>query len=307
MNDLEQIGKRLGEFLTFKQIGINELGRQMGTSGSQVFNIMNGKKYGTDKLLAVLNLFPELNIDWLLKGEGKMLKEEVKNADFHADFRADFGPKGKTNSTFLEDKKSANDSGENVGKHVGFDVGNSPKGKTNSTFLKEERGTYSPEKGKTPILDDENPSYGRAPVILPIVVTPQNTERIVAVPFFAEAGYTRGFQDTNFIQDLPHFSLPQLGEGTYRAFQIRGDSMEPSINSGDWVIGRYVDRVQGLQAGTICVVLLKDEGILCKRVEKLGKMAIVLHSSNPRYSLIEPASENIMEMWEVRAVLRYLF
>jgi transcriptional regulator with XRE-family HTH domain len=143
--------------------------------------------------------------------------------------------------------------------------------------------------------------------VLPIVTDATNTELIVAVPFYAEAGYTTGYQDTEYIKDLPNFSVPWLRDGTYRAFQIRGDSMESDLKSGDWVVGRYVTTLKSLQVGTICVVLLKDEGIVCKRVEKLKGNTVILHSNNEKYKPIHPDQDAILEMWEVKMLLRNFY
>jgi SOS-response transcriptional repressor LexA len=277
------ISSRIEELIKKLELTQNAFAKELGTSSSRISNITTGRNKPDSELLSsIVKKFRNVSASWLLTGEGEMLEENVGNQ-----------LEGKTNSTFSEEKRGANDLGENARNDARFDARKGEKTQTKPTYFS---------------VHEESPTYLKKGLqILPIVVTPQNTERIVAVPFFAEAGYTRGFQDSSFIQELPHFSLPQLSEGTYRAFQIRGDSMEPSITSGDWVIGRYVDRVDGLQAGTICVILLRDDGILCKRVEKRGKIDIILHSNNPRYEPIEASSKTILEMWEVRAVLRYLF
>ncbi len=72
---LRQIGSRLAEYLSSKKIGINELGRMTGTSGAQISFIIQGKKYGVDKFLAILEACPDLNPSWFMYGKGSMLKE----------------------------------------------------------------------------------------------------------------------------------------------------------------------------------------------------------------------------------------
>lgn len=71
--DISKVGKRLSEYLQSISIGTNETGRILGTSGSQVSNILNGRNFGVDKLLLILSHFPNLNPIWLLTGEGSML------------------------------------------------------------------------------------------------------------------------------------------------------------------------------------------------------------------------------------------
>lgn len=71
-NKLKEVGKRLNQYLAHKKIGINQLGRITGTSGAQISNIINGKNYGMVKLLNILYACPDLNLSWLIHGDGPM-------------------------------------------------------------------------------------------------------------------------------------------------------------------------------------------------------------------------------------------
>lgn len=73
-NHFADIGKRLAQYLTTKGITQSKLARLTSTSASQVFNMLNGTKYGVDKLLAVFEALPGLNPEWLLFGRGAMEK-----------------------------------------------------------------------------------------------------------------------------------------------------------------------------------------------------------------------------------------
>lgn len=68
------IGKRLSQYLTHKGLSQSKLARLTSTSGSQVFNMLNGTRYGVDKLLSIFRALPELNPEWLLFGHGEMEK-----------------------------------------------------------------------------------------------------------------------------------------------------------------------------------------------------------------------------------------
>src|SRR5690554_6885292 len=72
-NDLTELGIRLGKYLHYKRIGTNQLGRMMGSSGALASNILNGKNFGMNKFLAIGTACPDLNLCWLLTGQGKML------------------------------------------------------------------------------------------------------------------------------------------------------------------------------------------------------------------------------------------
>jgi transcriptional regulator with XRE-family HTH domain len=69
-----EIGKRLSQYLAHKGLSQSKLARLTSTSGSQVFNMLNGTKYGVDKLLSIFRALPELNPEWLLFGHGEVEK-----------------------------------------------------------------------------------------------------------------------------------------------------------------------------------------------------------------------------------------
>lgn len=145
--------------------------------------------------------------------------------------------------------------------------------------------------------------------VLALTVDKEQNENIELVPLKASAGYLNGYADAEFIEELPKFRLPMLGSGgTYRAFEIEGDSMLP-IASGTVIVGRYVDDWLTLKDGTPCVVVSAKEGIVFKRVFnrlKQGAM-LTLHSDNPVYSPYEIDVEDVLEIWEAKAYISSTF
>ena len=73
MINLNKIGHRLKEYLNFKKISANELGRISNLSSSQVSYILSGNNYGVEKLINILNNNKDLNPVWLITGEGEMI------------------------------------------------------------------------------------------------------------------------------------------------------------------------------------------------------------------------------------------
>src|SRR5690554_3209217 len=73
--------------------------------------------------------------------------------------------------------------------------------------------------------------------ILTIAVDKEDNENITMIDQKASAGYLNGFSDSEYIEQLPQFHLPNLSKNaTDRAFEIKGDSMLPLV-SGTIVIG----------------------------------------------------------------------
>jgi transcriptional regulator with XRE-family HTH domain len=136
--------------------------------------------------------------------------------------------------------------------------------------------------------------------VLASTVNERNRENIELVPVKAQAGYTNGFSDPEYISELQVFQLPFLsGEKKYRTFQLQGDSMLP-IPEKAWVTGEYVLDWKGLKTGEACVVLTLDEGIVFKiienRIEEEGK--VILYSLNPLYEPYEIHVNGIKEIWK---------
>lgn len=135
--------------------------------------------------------------------------------------------------------------------------------------------------------------------ILASTVDAGNEENIELVPVKAQAGYTSGFADPEYIGALQVFQLPFLsGEKKYRTFQLQGDSMLP-IPEQAWVTGEYVLDWKELKTGEACVVLTVDDGIVFKiienRIEEEGK--VILYSLNPLYEPYEIHASEIREIW----------
>ena len=134
-------------------------------------------------------------------------------------------------------------------------------------------------------------------------------ENIELVPLKAAAGYLNGYADREFIEELPRFRLPMLpSTGTYRAFEIAGDSMLP-LTSGTTIVGRYVDDWSAIKDGTPCIVVSQKDGIVFKRVyNKLKQSAMFnLHSDNPSYSPYDLKAEDVLEIWEAKSYISNTF
>lgn len=143
--------------------------------------------------------------------------------------------------------------------------------------------------------------------LLTIVTDSKNDERIIHVPVPAQAGYATESNDPTFIQDLPHFSLPdyKYRVGTHRSFDVAGDSMEPTLFEGDKVVCSYLEPTlweTALKDNYVYVVVTQGD-VLVKRVKNLLKTEkkLQLLSDNSYYSDMEVRLGAIKEIWYVRA------
>ena len=136
--------------------------------------------------------------------------------------------------------------------------------------------------------------------VLTTTVGSDNVENIELVPEKAKAGYTTGYADPEYIEELPRFRLPFLSEKRkYRTFQLKGDSMLP-IPDGSWVTGEYIQDWHEIISGKAYVVFTINDGIVFKVIEnnlnKDGKL--VLYSLNPIYEPYEVHINEVKEIWK---------
>ena len=141
--------------------------------------------------------------------------------------------------------------------------------------------------------------------VLAISVDRQNRENIELVDSKAEAGYLDSFQNPEYIRELPKLYVPTMPQGTYRAFEIQGESMLP-METGSIVICEYVEHVSDIKEMKTYVVVSKTEGLVYKRlrVNRSGN-ALTLLSDNPTYAPYEIPFEEIQEVWQYYAHISF--
>jgi transcriptional regulator with XRE-family HTH domain len=140
--------------------------------------------------------------------------------------------------------------------------------------------------------------------VLAISVDKRNRENIEWVPVKARAGYLAGYQDTEYIKELPAMSLPNIPAGTFRAFEIAGDSMLP-INDGSIVLGSYVRDLAELKNNHRYILVSQKDGIIFKRIIRDAGENLLLYSDNPAYPPFSISPEEILELWLFYAFIGY--
>ena len=79
---MEEIRKRINEVVYDKHLSNRAFSAMVGMKPTSVNNYLNGTKTCTLELIArTLEVFGEISAEWLLRGEGAMIKGEVKNDD----------------------------------------------------------------------------------------------------------------------------------------------------------------------------------------------------------------------------------
>lgn len=178
----------------------------------------------------------------------------------------------------------------------------------NGEMLKSEGAT---EVIKTPRVEVIAPIKVEGRSLMPkvVVVDDDDNDRIPLVSVKAQAGYLEGYDDSNYIEELPTYSLPEMRNGTYRMFQVSGFSMYPTLQDGSYVIGKFVEDWEWLGDNRVCVVVTERDGVIVKRVTNRAREKGFLYckSDNRDYKHIKVMLEDIKEIWECQAHISFEF
>lgn len=146
-------------------------------------------------------------------------------------------------------------------------------------------------------------TINRGKEVLAITVDQHNKENVELVTQKASAGYLSGYQDPEFVKDLPKVSLPVLPKNkTYRAFEIQGDSMLP-VQPGSIIFGEYVEDTNAIKNGKLYVLVTSHDGIVFKRVFNFADQEnkLLLVSDNRLYEPFSVNAEDVLEIWAAKA------
>ena len=125
----------------------------------------------------------------------------------------------------------------------------------------------------------------------------------------AQAGYVKGFEQTDFIETLEKYSMPpgvnpKGLEWSY--FEVDGDSMEPTLSASDILLTSLLGHEDWNEIKNFCVyVILTDEQLLVKRVYRKNEREWILISdnseTNPQVSI---DVSKIKQVWTLRRHIR---
>ena len=124
----------------------------------------------------------------------------------------------------------------------------------------------------------------------------------------AHAGYVKNIDDEDFISALDVYQIPGFESGTFRLFEIEGDSMIPTIYPREIVVCEPVEEIDTIQSGTLGVVITK-ESIVAKRIYQLDKEphALILRSDNTNYKTFKVDRSHINQVWQIVAKITSQF
>ena len=140
-----------------------------------------------------------------------------------------------------------------------------------------------------------------------VTVNSDNKENMVLVNIKAAAGYPQNVQDVEWYQQLPAFNipLPEYRNAAYRGFQVEGDSMMPTLEPKEWVIGKAIENLSEISPKSMYVVVLQDSVMVKKLRRNQADHNLLLLSINPEYEPYTVPIDQIIEVWEVNSKLSF--
>ncbi len=141
--------------------------------------------------------------------------------------------------------------------------------------------------------------------VLAISIDEEREGNIELVDSKAEAGYLDSFQNPEYIKHLPKIRFPNIPNGTYRGFEISGDSMYP-IESGSIILCSYVERLEDVKDNKTYIVISKKDGMVYKRVKIHPDGAkLILISDNELFLPYHIDFNEVQELWQYYAHLSF--
>lgn len=177
-------------------------------------------------------------------------------------------------------------------------LGEGPMHRTDSARLSETSGSGEPI-AKQPILHDPK----RVPTVI-AVNSETHQEEILMVPVHARTDFLRSGKGTQTLREHGTMKLPGFDGKTCRAFEVDGDSMEPTTSNGDYLLGDFVEHWDLVKPGHVYIIETTDE-FICKRLKGPlpdGK-PIEMLSDNTFYEPYIVPYDRVLEIWQVRGQL----
>ena len=233
MEQANDAKSRIAAWLAYKELNANLAAQQLGyANSSKLYKILQGTNPGFDTLAEFFTLWPDLSPDWLILGNGPMVRGEAD----------------------------------------------------------------------TPTRTATLQQVVRGDKVVVVTVDDKGKENTVLVPIPAQAGYSMSHNEAVYLQQFGTYKIPGFERGEFRAFEVAGDSMAPTINHRDVVVASRVEELRLLEPGEVYVVVTA-ESVMLKRIKnrlRANDDEVLLHSDNPHRLPYGMETRDIQELWRVR-------
>jgi transcriptional regulator with XRE-family HTH domain len=295
----------------FKQLrkaaGLNqqEFGEKLEITQSSVSQIESGKNMpSTSVLEKLVEIFPNLNKQWLYHGEGDMFLDTTPPTPAAQRLISSGSVYGESGNRDWQRLQAENDMLKARIELI-EETNDDLYRKRKELERENEKLRVDKESAKGNVVERVITQTDRIIQPFAITVNQEGNDNILMVSTKAAAGYMQGCVEPEYIRNLPAFSIPsvEFRNGTFRAFQVTGQSMEPTLHTGDWLICEFIEKMKDIRSGEMYVVVSDTkESVVVKRVEYTeGAAKLYLQSDNAIFPTYSIAIKDVKEMWKVKA------
>ena len=304
MTTLPSYAQRFRELRKFLGLSQKEFGDKLEITQSGVSQIESGRNTpSTSVFEKASEVFPNLNKQWLYNGEGEMFPDNTTPPAPAAQRPGGIFLSGDSPRD-LQRLKAENDmlkSRVELMEGMGNEEYLRRRGMERELdLLRTERETAKANMVERVVRLTEKTPFA-------VTVDSAGNDNIVMVATKAAAGYMQGCVEPEYIRNLPAFSIPspEYRNGSFRAFQVNGQSMEPTLRTGDWLICELTESPKSIRNGEMYVVVSDSkESLVVKRVDYTeGREKMYLQSDNRLYPTYSLGVEDVKEIWRVKANL----
>ncbi len=155
-------------------------------------------------------------------------------------------------------------------------------------------------------LDDEmfvpgHPATQEVPTLSKDLMARGGRQNIVLVPHRAVAGFSLGSQEQDY-SEYPRFTIPGYEGDQLFAFEIEGDSMLPTITSGDIVVAERLRKGEVIKDNQVYIVV--TDSVVAKRIQliKEGGQVTGMRLISDNSAVYKPYEVDVNEVRDILKV-----
>ncbi len=149
------------------------------------------------------------------------------------------------------------------------------------------------------------PAKGKAsPPVRAVQHALELTGNIIVLDSKAAAGLFKHHGQVEYPSSQPRMRLPGMDGNGFFAIQVQGDSMEPTVMEGDWLVIREQHDRDQVHNGRLYVIVTKG-GAVAKRLRRsLGGESFVCESDNPAHKPYTIGADDSPIVYDVLGLVR---
>ena len=137
------------------------------------------------------------------------------------------------------------------------------------------------------------------PAPTPATFSPDQPGVVPLLMQYQFAEYSQRHRQPDYMAQLPTLRLPTLPVGHFRAFEADSDFPFP----GALLVGQFVKNWYDIADGRLFVLLVHQQGVVCRRVFNQVKVkgTLLLTTDKPNLPSREVPLKDVLEVWEIKA------